>query len=439
LNIIHQVKVLYIEDDESVRGVVRRTLENEGGYEVLEAEDGLTGIAQAQQERPDLVLLDLAIPGMDGYEVATRLKSLPALRNTLIVALTGSVEIGGRERALAAGCDGYIQKPFEVEALPSQLREYLEGKHETVTREQEVLYLRQQTHHLVERLEAKITELMQVNQELCEADRLKSRFIALAAHELRTPLTVIQGYMGMVLDAQAEARVLENQDLLVIVNGIGRGVNRLNSIVSDMVDASRIEAGTLELNRSEVSILDSIGSAMRDLASVIQERRLTVTTASLGHLPKIWADSQRLHQVFVNLIGNAIKYTPDGGAISITATLVAVDSIPGGVRVTDLSTDYVDVVVKDEGIGIAAADQERIFQRFYEARDDSLHSSSKYQFLGGGVGLGLPIARGIAEAHGGWLWVESEGCDLEKCPGSRFHILLPINPYTRLVPASRAY
>jgi signal transduction histidine kinase len=201
----------------------------------------------------------------------------------------------------------------------------------------------------------------------------------------------------------------------------------LSNIVTNMLDVTRLEAGAMQLNLSPTSLSDVLDAAVNDLWVAVQERGQNLSVSGMDKLPCIWADNQRLYQVFTNVIGNAIKYTPDGGKIQITGTVAPiVASRPPHPRISDLTTDYAGIIVEDSGIGIAAADQERIFQRFYEVRDDALHSTSQQQFLGGGVGLGLAIARGIVEAHGGWLWVESEGCDLGKCPGSRFHILMPV-------------
>jgi len=126
-----------------------------------------------------------------------------------------------------------------------------------------------------------------------------------------------------------------------------------------------------------------------------------------------------LHQVFVNLIGNAVKYTPDGGRIDITARLLTVaGEQPVGV----------EVIVADSGVGINIEDQNRVFDKFYRTESPELHSTSKTRFMGGGPGLGLTIAKGIVDAHGGRIYVESKGYDPETCPGSHFHVLLPIRP-----------
>ncbi len=125
----------------------------------------------------------------------------------------------------------------------------------------------------------------------------------------------------------------------------------------------------------------------------------------------IYADPQRLYQTFRNILSNAIKYTPDGGKIIVDGRV-----LPG----------FIETTICDSGIGISPEDQELIFEKFGQLGDVSLHSSGKVKFKGGGPGLGLPIARGIIEAHGGTIWVESEGHDEQKCLGSTFHILLPI-------------
>ena len=146
----------------------------------------------------------------------------------------------------------------------------------------------------------------------------------------------------------------------------------------------------------------------------------------LDGLPPIEADVERVQQLLTNLVTNAIKFTPDGGRIALSARVVSYTSS----AVPDLhfqaGGDFVHITVADTGIGIDPDEQERIFTRFYEVKDPNLHSTSQTEFMGGGIGLGLAIARGIAEAHGGWLWAESPGCDPETCPGSQFHVLLPV-------------
>lgn len=154
-----------------------------------------------------------------------------------------------------------------------------------------------------------------------------------------------------------------------------------------------------------------IQSIILDLQPILKQRNQTLETRDLSDLPRLPGDPNYLRRAFTNLIDNAIKYTPDGGLISIDATQ---------------EHEAVHIIVSDTGIGIDRAEQERIFDKFYVLEDTAFHSTSRSAFLGGGLGLGLAVAHGIIEAHGGRIWVESEGQDPNRMPGSRFHILLPI-------------
>ena len=163
-------KILYVEDNIENKKLVRRILEARG-YRVVEADDGLACIRVAQEERPDLILMDMGIPGMDGYEATTRLKSLPQFRETPVVALTARVLEGDRERSLAAGCDGYISKPIDVRTFPDVIRSFLHGRREEVDVVDQPHYLREYSERLVGRLEKKILELEDKNRRLEEQAR----------------------------------------------------------------------------------------------------------------------------------------------------------------------------------------------------------------------------------------------------------------------------
>ena len=157
------MKLLYIEDNAENRLLIRRVLEAEG-YSIVEAEDGLSGIRKAQRELPDLILMDIMIPGLDGREVTTRLRSIPGLGRTPIIALTASVIKGDKERALAAGCDGYLQKPIDVDRLPSQIQQFLEGTRDVLNPEEELRYLKEHNKRLTERLEQQVERLSSVSE-----------------------------------------------------------------------------------------------------------------------------------------------------------------------------------------------------------------------------------------------------------------------------------
>ena len=416
-------KILYVEDNLANRLLVKRILEA-AGHTVLEAVDGLEGIRVAQETIPDLILMDINIPGMDGYEATTKLKGIPELKNTPIIALTAKVMAGDREMALTAGCDGYIPKPIDVDMLPSQVDEFLGGKREEVPAAQERVYLRQYSQQLVDRLENKIAELIRANAELQRMDELKSRFISIAAHELRTPITVMQGYLTILLDPSSG--FLLDDKLIEILKGMEKGIDRLHRIMNDMLDVTKIEGGTLDLHLGPLAIKDVISRAIQEQQPFAQQRHQQIIADDFSGYPLVYGDSERMLQVFCNLINNGIKYTPDGGTIRIYGRMIRAD---GDLRMTGPIVsrgDMLEVIVEDTGIGIDPDDQERIFLRFYEVKDPSLHSTSQSRYLGGGIGLGLAIARGIMEAHGGQVWVESEGCDHERCPGSKFHVTIPL-------------
>jgi signal transduction histidine kinase len=262
------------------------------------------------------------------------------------------------------------------------------------------------------------TDLRLQNQRLEIMDKVKSDFITIASHELRTPLTQVKGYTD-ILAAMNEETSLPPEQAREIIGHINRGAAQLEHVISAMLDASQIDVNAMRLTFVETRMDTIIRLAVEPLSRAIRQRRLNLLVEGVKELPTIRADFKRLVQAFSNLIGNAVKYTPDGGTVNITAIQAVSDDPEAG---------YVEIVIADTGIGIDSKYHELIFEKFFRVGDPQLHSTSSTKFKGAGPGLGLPIARGVVEAHGGRIWVESEGEDEKRLPGSRFGVILPIVP-----------
>ena len=254
-------------------------------------------------------------------------------------------------------------------------------------------------------------DLEQAQGALEKLDKSKSDFISIAAHELKTPLTLIEGYAAMLRE---QVRETQNSDspFIILLKGIDNGTRRLQEIVNDMIDVSMIDNNLLSLNFQPVWINRLFDVIANEFSGITQNRKLTLQIYAFpGSNKMTFGDNERLFQAFRNLVSNAIKYTPDGGQITVDGR-----KLPG----------FIEVTIKDTGIGIDPDDHIRIFEKFGRIGNASLHSSGKTKFKGGGPGLGLSITKGIIEAHGGAIWVESEGYDEDNCPGATFHVLLPL-------------
>jgi len=399
--------------------LVKRVLESEG-YDVVEAADGLTGISLAEKSPPDLILVDVNLGEVSGHEVATKLKGLPETAGVPIVALTAATVHGDRERALVAGCDGYIPKPIDVDRLPQQVKQFLGGARDILTDSDRAEKLEEYSRRLVDRLQATVIDLQKANAELRRLDKMKSDFVVLASHELRTPLTLIYGYVNLL---QAEiGKIEDNEKLGDLCERVSDATARLTELYDAIVNVSLIDTQRLDVTLVPVDLFGVITSVMGELGPVARRRRLRVTSADFRGLPQIMADADYLRRAISNVVGNAVKYTPDGGAIDISYKFEA---------------EAIDIVVKDSGAGIDPSEHERIFQKFVVTDDVKHHSSSRTAFQGGGLGLGLAVVRGIVEAHGGRVWVESDGHDPLRMPGTTFHILLPTMAAVRSKAASR--
>jgi signal transduction histidine kinase len=251
-------------------------------------------------------------------------------------------------------------------------------------------------------------EMEKVQKQMARVDRSKSAFISVAAHELKTPITLIEGYASMMEDLLQQGKGTNLESLLA---GMNTGIDRLRGIVEDMIDVSMIDNDLLQLTFQPMQIAQMVEALYLEVEPILGVRKLTLKIKEFnGSREWIYIDAVRIMQALRNVINNAIKYTPDGGAVTIDGRMLS---------------GFIEVTIADTGIGISAEDQPAIFEKFDQLGRVDLHSSGKTKFKGGGPGLGLPIARGILEAHGGSIWVESEGHDEFRNPGSTFHILIP--------------
>jgi len=282
-----------------------------------------------------------------------------------------------------------------------------------------------QEEQVRQNLERTANEMERLNQ-------MKNSFLGLASHELKTPLTIIMGYVELLL---SERKPPLDEDTLKLIRHIAKASDRLSEIVRDIVDVSMIDGRTIDLVSRQVDVNVLVMRAVSNVEKFVHQREQVLSLNMANDLPLIKCDFERIVQAIGNVLNNAIKFTPDKGRIILETKLVHRPRPPekfasvganGSCALSNEQVPYVEIAIHDSGIGIAAAEQEAIFEKFYEVGDVEEHSTGKVAFKSRGAGLGLSIVKGIIDLHGGAVWVDSPGYDPDGMPGSTFYLLLPI-------------
>ncbi len=378
-------KVLVVDDEKEIRAFLSKALSRLGGFHVEVAESGEEALQKLDRERIDLVLTDLKMPKMDGLQlIAAIAKSRP---ETLTIMMTGHGTIESALEAMKLGASDYITKPLNLDEMILRLRKVLEEKQRFV------------------KLKDFADQLERTNQELRKIDSMKSEFVSVASHELRTPLAAIKNAVQLILSGKTGEINPDQEKFLSMAE---RNINRLTNILNDLLNLSRIESGKVELKFQDTMMQEIIEMAASSLRPHADAKSIYIEVEVPELLPMIYGDREKIEQILTNLVGNAIKFTPEGGKIVISARPPSHDQKDG-------HGDMVAVSVKDSGIGIPAEHLETVFEKFHQV-ESSIHRSVS------GTGLGLAITKGLVEAHQGKILVESE-----VGKGSTFTFTLPVS------------
>ncbi len=381
-------KIIIIEDNEQDQKILKRQLSRAGYAHLTFVQTGEEGVALAEQQKPDLVLTDTILPGINGFETCRTIKMEKALA-TRVIIMTGQIDAVNAERAREAGADEYCVKTSDSQELIEAVRKILGAAEEGA--EAPLAWGPEKTNIAIKAL---YKELEKRNEELRELNQLKSRFVATVSHELRTPLTIIKSAVGQVLD-RYYGDITEEQEkkLTMALNS----ANLLKRIINDLLDTAKLEAKKVELQRENFDLV-ALAKEMRDgFSSLAEEKGLVIAFSSSHPAIIIRADRERIIQVLTNLIGNAVKFTEKG------RVEIAVEREESCVRCR----------VADTGRGIAKEDLPKVSDRFEQF-------GKSYGPGQEGTGLGLSITKELVELHNGHISVESE---LDK--GSTFIFTIP--------------
>lgn len=344
--------VLIIDDEAPIRDGCRQALEK-SGYRVLAAADGVEGLRIAAEKKPDIAFIDLKLPGISGMSVIEILaRDFPDI---VPIMITGFATIVSAVKAIQKGAYDYIPKPFSPDHLRVITRRSLEHQ----------------------RLKVETRKLR------AEKERMEKNFITFVSHEMRTPLVVIRQYVEALKSVSGAAF---NRDATEILDRCRIRVQDLETMIENWLDISRIEEGTFVRSRVAIALPRVIERSEEEMAYSCQEKRILLESDLERDLPKICGDEESLIRVFTNIIGNAIKYTPERGRIKITA------------RSGEESN--VVVFISDTGSGIPSEKLPFVFEPFFRARGKEEREP--------GSGLGLTFCKKIMDAHNGEIEITSK-------------------------------
>jgi signal transduction histidine kinase/GGDEF domain-containing protein len=388
-------KILVVDDEKDIRNFLLKALTRIAGFQVDLAENGREALKKIEKEKFDLVLTDLKMPEVDGLHLITEIfRSKPEV---LTVLMTGHGTIDSALEAMKHGASDYLTKPLNLDETILRLKKVLEEKQRFVT------------------LKDYAEQLERANQELRKVDAMKSEFVSVASHELRTPLAAIKNSIQLVLSEKTGA-INENQTKFLSM--AERNINRLTNILNDLLNLSKIESGNIELKFGDVVLKSLIELTVSALQPQADGKSIKIIIETPDGLPPVYGDKDKIEQILINLIGNAIKFTPEGGNIFVSGIPFS-EEREGGL------SHKVAISVKDTGIGIPHEHLSSIFDKFFQV-EGTLQRSV------GGTGLGLAITKGLVEAHQGKIWAESE-----VGKGSAFTFTLPVSEGERREPHFR--
>jgi signal transduction histidine kinase len=341
------------------------------GFKVLTAKDGQAAIKRAEYAKPDLILLDIMMPIMDGYEACKILKSQDNTAEIPIVFMTALADTTDKVKGFDLGASDYITKPFQQEEVLARVNNHLK-----------IVTLQKQLQLRNAELETLYLEQKQARQAAEAASKAKDTFLANMSHELRTPLNAIIGYGEIIHE---DAFELGFRDILVDLDNIQLAAKQLLDLINDVLDLAKIEAEKMELKIENIDICEFIKNIVVLIQPIMKKSRNELTVTCPEGLGIMQTDGKRIQQILLNLLGNAAKFTCDGQVHLIARR----------------ENDTLFFDVKDTGISIEQEQLATIFQPFLQG--DNSHTR-KY----GGTGLGLALCQRICQILGGQIWVLSE-------------------------------
>ncbi len=397
-------RVLIVDDSELVLDLVSQHL-HEIGYEVNTSNSGRLALSLVTQHRPDVVVCDLHMPDLGGFEVIQALGEQP--NSPPVIILSADHEVGAVLRAHRHGAFDYVLKGDDYESLTTAIdRAVSHGRvlQENIRLEADLKATQQGLTQSLSRdlaaanveLERQVVELGMARDAAEIANRAKSTFLANMSHELRTPLNAILGYTEMIIEDVDHAGLRQSAEDLAKVHGAGA---HLLTIISDILDLSKIDAGRVKIHVQVASAAELLNDLMQTVKPLVEKNGNTLNLALDPEIEALCTDTVKTRQILLNLLGNAAKFTRDG-SISLRVT-------PGP------EPDTVEFSVRDTGIGMTPEQTARIFDAFVQADD-----STSRRF--GGTGLGLAISHRLCRILGGSLTVKSEAG-----VGTTFTAMLP--------------
>ncbi len=379
---------ILIVDDSPINLQVLMTILQDD-YAIIAATSGEKALTLARKQTPDLIILDVMMPNLDGYEVCTQLKANECTQTIPIIFVTSLSEVGNETRGFELGAVDYLTRPLNPPVLKARIKSHLTLQH---------------LHQ----------ELQQKNDALAKATRLKDEFLANMSHELRTPLNAILGLSEALQDSLFGTLTEEQHHAIATVETSGK---HLLELIDDILDLSKISAGKLELKTAPTCISTLCNSSLLLVKQQASERGIQLTHDLPSGLSSILVDERRIRQVLINLLNNAVKFTPEGGEVSLRVAVGSGATWQGTVQVPEQFVtqpgQLILFQVTDSGIGIAPNDVPRLFQPFTQI-DSQLNRTQS------GTGLGLAMVKQITELHGGTVAVASQ-----LGQGSCFTVALP--------------